>query len=73
MLKIGLRRTVEDNDVYAVPNRMRCDQNTTEYAKMWQLELKKEKPSIFRVMFKLNLFKVFGYSLLCAIVDMIAR
>lgn len=73
MLKKSLCRTIEDDDIYAVPNSMRIDRNTKEYAKLWQLELKKENPSIFRVMFKLNLFKVFGFSLWCAIIETIAR
>lgn len=60
MFKIAVSRIIEENDVYAVTNSMRSDQNTERFAQLWKLEMRKEKPSIFRV-----ITKVFGLEFFC--------
>lgn len=49
----GVKRPIEDDDVYAVPHDLQCEKSTLEFANLWNLELKKSNPSIFRVIFKL--------------------
>lgn len=73
MLQIGLKRPIEEDDIYAVTNSMRSDQNTEAFAKLWELELKKKNPSIFRVMLKLHGFKVLTFGLLFSIGETLAR
>lgn len=73
MFTIGLQRAIEEDDIYAVTNSLRSDQNTEAFQKLWQLELKKPKPSIFRVMFKLHGFKVLSLGLLYSTGETLAK
>lgn len=73
MFLIGLKRSIEDDDIYAVTNDMRSEINTEKFAKLWDEELKKKKPSILRVLFKLHLCKLIPFGILQAICETIAR
>lgn len=73
MFSIGLKRSIEEEDIYAVTNDMRSDTNTEQFARLWEEEVKKKKPSIFRVMFKLHLYKLLPLGILYAIGETIAR
>lgn len=73
MLWIGMKRSIEEDDIYAVTNDMRSDLNTDKFSKLWDEEVKREKPSIFRVLFKLHLFKLLPIGILYAIGETIAR
>lgn len=73
MLKIGLNRGIEEDDIYDVINNMRSDHNTEEFAKCWELELKKTNPSIIRVIFKLQGNKIVVAGILSTIVEAIAK
>ena len=73
MFSIGMKRAIEEDDIYAVTNSMRSDQNTEQFAKLWELELKKKNPSIWRVMFKVHGFKVITLGLLFSIGESLAR
>lgn len=58
MFGIGLKRVIQEDDIYEVKNEMRSDLNTEAFDKLWKEEIKKKNPSLFRVMFKLYLWKV---------------
>lgn len=73
MFSIGLKRSIEENDIYEVTNDMRSDSNTERFAQLWDEEVKKKNPSIFRVMFKLHLYKLLPFGILYAIGETIAR
>lgn len=73
MFAIGMRRPIEGDDIYEVTNSMRSDQNTQAFAQLWELELRKKNPSIFRVMLKLHGFKVLTLGLLFSIGETLAR
>lgn len=73
MFMIGLKRAIEEDDIYAVTNSMKSDQNTEAYSKQWKLELKKKNPSIFRVIFKVHGVKMLIISVLYAIGETFAR
>lgn len=73
MLSIGLKRSIEQDDIYAVTNDMRSDLNTEQFAKLWDEEVKKSNPSIFRVLFKLHLKKLLPIGILYAIGETVAR
>ncbi|XP_031635556.1 multidrug resistance-associated protein 4-like [Contarinia nasturtii] len=73
MLTIGMKRAIEEDDIYAVTNSMRSDTNTEAFAQLWQLELKKKKPSILRVMLKLHGFKVISLGMLFSFGETLAR
>lgn len=73
MFTIGLKRSIEEDDIYEVTNSMRSDQNTEAFVKLWQLELQKKNPSIFRVMFKVHGIKVLTLGLLFSIGETLAR
>lgn len=73
MIKIGLNRSIEEDDIYDVTNSMRSDHNTEEFAKLWELELKKKNPSIIRVIFKIHGFNMMFYGILYSITETLAR
>lgn len=73
ILKIGLSRDIQDDDIYAVPNSLRSDHNTEEFTELWQLELKKENPSLMRVILKAHGVKIFTTELLYSIGEALAR
>lgn len=64
IFQIGLQREINENDIYAVTNSKRSDRNTEIFAKQWQLELEKEKPSIVRVVMAVHGFKVITMAIL---------
>lgn len=73
MFKIGMKRAIEEDDIYAVPNDMQSDQNTEAFRKLWQIELKQKNPSILRVISKLHGFSVLTIGLLFSIGETLAR
>lgn len=58
MFAIGLKRAIQEDDIYEVKDDMRSDLNTEAFEKLWKEELKKKSPSLFRIMFKLYLWRV---------------
>lgn len=73
MLWIGLKRAIDEDDIYAVKNDMRSDLNTEAFAKLWELECKKKNPSLFRIMMKMYLCKVLPVGFLFAIGEAVAK
>lgn len=73
MFSIGMNRAIEEDDIYAVTNSMRSDQNTEAFSKLWALELEKKNPSILRVMLKVHGFKVLTLGLLFSVGETLAR
>lgn len=70
---IGLKRAIEEDDIYAIKNDMKSDSNTEAFAKLWELEQKKKSPSLFRVMYKMYLRKLLPIGVLFAIGETVAR
>lgn len=73
MFKIAWNRAIEEDDIYAVTNGMKSEQNTEAYAKLWDSELKKRNPSIARVIFKVHGFKSLAIGLLFAVCEAFVR
>lgn len=73
MFSIGMKRSIEEDDIYAVTNEMRSDTNTEKFAQLWEEELKKRNPSILRVMFKIHLYRLLPIGILYAIGETFAR
>lgn len=73
MIKVGLSREIEEDDIYTVTNSMRSDENTEAFSKLWQFELDKEKPNIFRAMLKMHGYKVIILSFFYSIGLTLAR
>lgn len=68
-----MKRAIEEDDIFACTNSMRSDRNTEQFAKLWELELKKNNPSILRVMLKANGFKVHIIGVLFSLTETLAR
>lgn len=68
----GVKRAIEDDDIYMVPKDLQCEKNTNAFADLWNLELKKHRPSIFRVILKLHM-RIFPIGILYAITETFAR
>lgn len=66
---IGLKRSIQEDDLFAVKNDMRSSSNTEEFSKLWESECKKEKPSVFRVILKM----FFGKLIFASILVMLSR
>lgn len=73
MFSIGLKRAIQEDDIYAVTNHMKSDLNTEAFRKLWQEELTKTNPSVLRVMFRMHLYRLLPIGLLYAIGETIAR
>lgn len=73
MFTTGLSRTIEEEDIYDVKNNMQSHENTEKFATFWQLELKKKKPSILRVIFKVYGFNFIILMVLFLIAEICAR
>lgn len=73
MFTIGMQRAIEEDDIFAVTNSMRSDHNTGKLAELWNLELKKKRPSMLRVMLKANGYKVHIMGVLFSLTETIAR
>ncbi|XP_055326166.1 ATP-binding cassette sub-family C member 4-like, partial [Sitodiplosis mosellana] len=73
MFAIGMNRPIVEDDIYAVTNSMRSDQNTEQFAKLWESEVMKKNPSILRVMFKIHGCKIFTFGLLYTIRETLAK
>lgn len=73
MIKLGLSREIQEDDIYAVTNSMRSEENTHNFVKHWKIELEKSNPSIFRVMLKIYGYKVFMLSFFYSIGLTLAR
>lgn len=68
-----MKRSIEEDDIYAVKNSMRSDQITEALNKLWQLELKKKHPSIIRAILKVSGLKMLIISILHSIGELLAR
>lgn len=73
LLMTGWKRPLEDDDIYAITNSLRSDKNTEEFAKFWDMELKKENPSVLRVILKLHGVRVFTLAMLYSIGETFAK
>lgn len=73
MFKIGLKRSIDDDDIYAVTNDLRSDQNTEIFAKLWEIEQSTDNPSIARVMMKMQGFNVLSISFLFSIGELVGK
>lgn len=73
MFTVGLKRSIEEDDIYEVTDDMRCERNTEAFAKLWELELKKRKPSIFRVIFKSHAVKLLSFGLVYGLSETLAK
>lgn len=69
MFAIGLKREIEDSDIYAVENDMQSELNTEVFAKAWELECEKKNPSLLRVLVKTYLYKVLSLGFLYAVCE----
>lgn len=67
MFTVGMKRAIEEEDIYAVADDMRSEQNTKILSKLWHLELKKESPSILRVLLKVYGFNAIIFGLLFSV------
>lgn len=71
--KIGLKRAIQEDDIYAVTEHMESARSTQSYTRLWELELEKEKPSILRVIFKMHLHKLMIYGSLFALGETLVK
>lgn len=73
IFSIGLKRSIEDSDIYGVRNDMQSESNTEAFAEAWEIESKKPNPSIFRVMFRLHGFKILTIGILFSLGETMAK
>lgn len=73
IFSIGLKRPLEEDDIYAVLNGMSSERNTEAFAKEWESELKKKSPSIFRAMLRLHGYKILTIGFVFSFGETMAR
>lgn len=71
--KIGIKRELEEHEIYEVTNSLRSDKNTEEFVTLWDEELKKPSPSILRLMFKLHGCGILFWGLMFSFFETFAR
>lgn len=72
-MRLGMKREINEDDIYAVTNDMRSDKNTEAFENEWQLELEKKNPSLVRVIMKLYGYRVITISTIVAVVNTLVR
>lgn len=72
LFTIGLKRPIEEDDIYMAPKDLQCEKNKNSFANLWNLELKKENPSMIRAIIKQHA-KVIPIGIVYAIVETLAR
>lgn len=73
MLKLGLERPIEEDDIYNVTDTMRSSTNTETLTKLWDIELQKKQPSVLRIIMKAYGFKALIVSLLYSIGSILCK
>lgn len=73
MFKIGLKRAIEEDDIYAVTNDMKSNENSKAFSKLWESELKKKNPSLFNAMIKFHGFTILILGILFAVCEAFAK
>lgn len=71
--KTGMKRPIEEDEIYEVTNSLRSDKNTREFAELWNEELKKPKPSIIRVIMKLHGFRLIFWGIVFSVLETLSR
>lgn len=69
LFKIGWTRAIEEDDIYEVTSGLRSERSTDDYAKLWDLELKKPNPNILNVIFRVHGCKSLAIGLLYAVFE----
>lgn len=73
LFTLGLKRPIEDNDLYKVHPTMQSDDNTEKFSKHWEKETKRRKPNILRAMCHFNGYEVITVGFLYSIFDTMSR
>lgn len=60
LFQTGLRRPIEESDIYETLSAHQSEQLSYRFTDRWRAELKKEKPSFFRV-----IFSIYGWTVIC--------
>lgn len=72
MFKTGLKRCIEEDDIYAITNSLRSDQNTDVFAREWDLELKKRNPKLWRILLKVHGYRLISFGMLYTIGEILS-
>jgi hypothetical protein len=73
LLKLGLSRQIEENDVYKCCNNHKSDRTTESFKKHWNNELNKTKPSLLNAFLKIYGIKVIVLGLCFAIIEITCK
>lgn len=73
IFKLGLRRPIEEKDIYKTLNGHESKQLTDKFSTVWETEKTTMKPNILRVIQKIYIKKILSASLLYTIFDIFSR
>lgn len=73
LFQAGLKRPLEEDEIYEVKDGLRSDKNTQALCDLWDEELLRKNPSIIRAMYRLNGLKLLVWGLLFCIAETGAR
>lgn len=73
LFKLGLKRSIEEEDIYCVLKQHQSEEILETFTDAWNLELKKEKPSMLKVFFKIYGLSVVGWGIAFSIVETVAK
>lgn len=69
IFKIGYQRPFVEDDLYECAKSHKSVKVLERFGTLWDEELKKSKPSLFRVMFKAELYKVVLVGILFSVIE----
>lgn len=72
MFKIGMKRCIEENDIYEITNSLRSEQNTDALAREWDLELKKKSPKFWHCLLKVQGYRLIAVGMLYTIGEILS-
>lgn len=73
MFKLGLQRTINSDDIYKNAKKHDARQLSEQFEEFWEIEKCTKRPSIYRVIWKLIGFQIFGLGILYTCVDILSR
>jgi hypothetical protein len=73
MFKLNAIKSLDEGDLYENTKALNSEQNSLEFAKVWQREANKKSPSLFKAIVKMYGAKIMGYGFFFSIIESTAR
>lgn len=69
IFRTGINRSIEESDIYEIPDKHKSQILSDEYSKLWDDELKRRKPSIIRLFMRIIGYKIIVLGFFCSNIE----